>query len=124
MTDRFSVTYPEVVKSTVRKNNVTSFHTYGRSSGWASRYMARTGASSDAQECFFLNAALEGQLQAYLDADERKGGMPKNGKNGKALQTSDGPFEIEKIRDRNATFEPELIKEHETVPANTLNQKS
>ncbi len=71
----------------------------------------------------FLEAALEGELDAHLDADERKEGNRKNGKTSKTLQTSDGPLEIETGRDRNATFEPELVKKRETVLADTLESK-
>lgn len=71
----------------------------------------------------FLEAALEGELDSHLDADERKEGNRKNGKTSKTLQTSDGPLEIETSRDRNATFEPELVKKRETVLADTLETK-
>jgi putative transposase len=71
----------------------------------------------------FLEAALEGELDSHLDVDERKEGNRKNGKGSKTLQTSDGPLEIETGRDRNATFEPELIKKRETVLADTLESK-
>jgi putative transposase len=71
----------------------------------------------------FLEAALEGELDSHLDEDERKEGNRKNGKTSKTLQTSDGPLEIETSRDRNATFEPELVKKRETVLADTLESK-
>ena len=71
----------------------------------------------------FLEAALEGELDSHLDADERKEGNRKNGKTSKTLQTSDGPLEIETSRDRNATYEPELVKKRETVLADTLESK-
>jgi transposase-like protein len=71
----------------------------------------------------FLEAALEGELDSHLDAEERKEGNRKNGKTSKTLQTSDGPLEIETSRDRNATFEPELVKKRETVLADTLESK-
>lgn len=71
----------------------------------------------------FLEAALEGELDSHLDADERKEGNRKNGKTSKTLQTSDGPLEIEIGRDRNSTFEPELVKKRETVLADTLESK-
>lgn len=71
----------------------------------------------------FLEAALEGELDSHLDADERKEGNRKNGKTSKTLQTSDGPLEIETGRDRNSTFEPELVKKRETVLADTLESK-
>lgn len=71
----------------------------------------------------FLEAALEGELDSHLDVEERKEGNRKNGRTSKTLQTSDGPLEIETGRDRNSTFEPELVKKRETVLADTLESK-
>jgi len=71
----------------------------------------------------FLESALEGELDAHLDEPERKGGNRKNGKISKTVQTSSGPIEIEASRDRNATFEPEIIKKRETILADTLESK-
>lgn len=71
----------------------------------------------------FLEAALEGELDSHLDENERNEGNRKNGKTSKTIQTSDGPLEIETSRDRNATFEPELVKKRETVLADTLESK-
>lgn len=71
----------------------------------------------------FLEAALEGELDSHLDAEERKSGNRKNGRVSKRVQTSDGPLEIETSRDRLGTFEPELIKKRETVLADTLESK-
>ncbi|HPM32385.1 MAG TPA: transposase, partial [Chryseolinea sp.] len=71
----------------------------------------------------FLEAALEGELDSHLDEDERKEGNRKNGRTSKTIQTSTGALEIETSRDRNATFEPELVKKRETVLADTLETK-
>lgn len=71
----------------------------------------------------FLEAALEGELDAHLDEDERKSGNRKNGKISKTLQTSEGPLEVETSRDRNSTFEPELVKKRETILADSLEKK-
>jgi transposase-like protein len=71
----------------------------------------------------FLESALEGELDSHLDGDERKDGNRKNGKTSKTIQTSGGPIELETSRDRNATFEPELVKKRETVLADTLEKK-
>src|SRR5882762_8750840 len=71
----------------------------------------------------FLEAALEGELDAHLDEDEHKSGNRKNGKTSKTLQTSEGPLEVETTRDRNSTFEPELVKKRETILADSLEKK-
>lgn len=71
----------------------------------------------------FLESAMEGELDAHLDAEERQSGNRKNGKTGKTLQTSEGPLEIETSRDRNSTFEPELVRKRETILADSLEKK-
>ncbi|HET6541994.1 MAG TPA: IS256 family transposase, partial [Chryseolinea sp.] len=71
----------------------------------------------------FLESALEGELDSHLDEEERGGGNRKNGKTSKTVPTSDGPVELETSRDRNATFEPELVKKREAVLADTLEKK-
>lgn len=71
----------------------------------------------------FLEAAIEGELDAHLDEEERKSGNRKNGKTSKTLQTSEGPLEVETSRDRNSTFEPELVKKRETILADSLEKK-
>jgi putative transposase len=54
----------------------------------------------------FLEEALGGELDAHLE-EERPN--RKNGKGSKLLKTSVGNVEIETPRDRNGTFEPELV---------------
>ncbi len=71
----------------------------------------------------FLESALEGELDSHLDEDERHEGNRKNGKTSKTVQTSNGPVKLETSRDRNSTFEPELVKKRETVLADTLEKK-
>lgn len=71
----------------------------------------------------FLEAALEGELDAHLDDAERQDGNRRNGKTSKTVQTSGGPVELETSRDRNATFEPDIVKKRETVLADTLESK-
>jgi transposase-like protein len=71
----------------------------------------------------FLEAAIEGELDAHLDEEERKDGNRRNGKVQKTVQTNTGPIEIETSRDRNSTFEPEIVKKRETVLADTLESK-
>lgn len=68
----------------------------------------------------FLDAALDEEMDAHLDDEERAEGNRRNGKTRKTVQTNSGPVEIETSRDRSGTFEPELIKKRETVLADTL----
>ena len=54
----------------------------------------------------FLEEALGGELEAHLEEEKLN---RKNGKGNKLLKTSVGNVEIETPRDRNSTFEPELV---------------
>lgn len=54
----------------------------------------------------FLEEALSGELEAHLEEDKPN---RKNGKGQKVVKTSLGNVEIETPRDRNGTFEPEII---------------
>lgn len=55
----------------------------------------------------FLEEALTGELEAHLESQEEPN--RKNGKGKKQVRTSVGRVEIETPRDRNGTFEPEII---------------
>lgn len=58
-----------------------------------------------------LEAGLEGELSHHL-SEERSGGDGSNRRNGKAakqLRSEYGPIDISPSRDRNGTFEPELV---------------
>ena len=71
----------------------------------------------------FLEEALQGELDAHLDDDERLRGNRKNGKLKKTVKTSQGSIEIANPRDRSGTFEPEIVKKRETILADTLEEK-
>lgn len=55
----------------------------------------------------FLEQSLEGELEAHLDEEEEAN--RKNGKGNKKVKTTLGEVDISTPRDRNGTFEPELI---------------
>lgn len=58
-----------------------------------------------------INRALEGEMQAHL-GHERNGkssGNPRNGKSRKRVQSTMGELQIETPRDREGTFEPQLV---------------
>lgn len=61
-----------------------------------------------------LERALEGELTEHLgyekhSAEGRNGGNSRNGRNRKRLKTDAGEVEIEVPRDREGTFEPQLV---------------
>jgi len=55
----------------------------------------------------FLEEALSGELDAHLEGAEEAN--RRNGKVGKRLKTSLGNVELDTPRDRNGTFEPEIV---------------
>ena len=57
-----------------------------------------------------LNAALEGEMDAHLNDEERLNGNRRNGKMQKKVQTSMGEVTVSTHRDRNSTFDPSLSK--------------
>jgi putative transposase len=65
-----------------------------------------------------VERALQGELTDHLGYDDhavegRGSGNSRNGCGAKTLQTEQGPIAIEVPRDRNGTFEPQLVKKHQ-----------
>jgi transposase-like protein len=72
----------------------------------------------------FLEAALEAELQAHLGAEvPEETANRKNGKVTKTVKTGDGEFSLTTSRDRNGSFEPEIIKKRETILADSLQDR-
>jgi len=61
-----------------------------------------------------LAAELDVHLRQEQEAVEDGEGNRRNGKSSKTLQTEQGPVPIAVPRDRNGTFEPQLVKKHQT----------
>ncbi len=61
-----------------------------------------------------LNAELEEHL-GYEKHSRSPSGNRRNGKLTKQLSTEDGPLEIEAPRDRDGSFEPQLVKKRQTL---------
>lgn len=70
-----------------------------------------------------LNAALEGEMDAHLDADERSMGNRRNGRMSKQVQTQLGEVTVHTPRDRQSSFEPEFIKKRETILAEGVSDR-
>lgn len=60
-----------------------------------------------------LNAELEEHL-GYSRYEKHDSTNSRNGYTSKTLKTEDGEFELLTPRDRNGTFEPQLVKKHQT----------
>ena len=71
----------------------------------------------------FLEASLESEMDEHLNEIERTKGNRRNGTSKKLLKTSEGSFELETPRDRESTFEPEIVRKRETVLADNLEKK-
>ena|SRR5665647_260958 len=58
----------------------------------------------------FLESALEGEMAAHLNEQERSQGNKRNGKGTKTLKTSDGMVTIATPQDRQSNFELQNLK--------------
>jgi putative transposase len=71
-----------------------------------------------------LEAALEGEIEAHLsDCKVQDQNNRRNGKLKKTIKTDTGAFELETPRDRNGSFEPDIIKKRQTVLNESLDNK-
>ena len=72
----------------------------------------------------FLESALEVELENHIEQeDERLISNRKNGKVSKRLKTGDGEIELVTSRDRNGSFEPDIVKKRETILADSLQDR-
>lgn len=65
-----------------------------------------------------VESALEGEMDDHLgyakhDALGRNGGNSRNGRRGKHLVTEAGPVEVAVPRDRESSFEPQIVGKHQ-----------
>jgi len=66
-------------------------------------------------------AALKAELESHLEEDE--GPNRKNGSSKKTIKAPSGSFELETPRDRAGSFEPQLIKKHQTHLTDEIERK-
>ena len=68
--------------------------------------------------------ALQGEMDAHLSNNSlEQGNNRRNGIGTKTMKTSSGSFELEVPRDRNGSFEPQLIKKRQTILNEELDNK-
>jgi transposase-like protein len=65
--------------------------------------------------------ALQAELETHLSHDLQQN--RKNGITSKTMKSSDGEFQLDTPRDRNASFEPEIVKKHQTHMSDELESK-
>ena len=70
-------------------------------------------------------AALEAEVESHIANDVLSGTRNrKNGENKKTIKDlSNGSFELETPRDRNGTFEHQIVKKHQTTISNEIEDK-
>jgi len=66
-------------------------------------------------------AALEAEIESHLSQELAKN--RRNGKSKKIMKSSVGEFELEVPRDRNNSFEPQMVKKHQTQISDQLEEK-
>ena len=71
-----------------------------------------------------LEAALEGEMESHLaECENQDQSNRRNGKSKKTVKTGTGSFELETPRDREGSFEPEIVKKRQTVLNESLDNK-
>lgn len=73
----------------------------------------------------FLEAALEGEMNSHMASciEEPENQNRRNGKTAKTIQSPMGAFELETPRDREGSFEPQIVKKRQTVLNASLDNK-
>ena len=66
-------------------------------------------------------AALQAELESHLTSEINKN--RKNGKSTKTMKSSVGEFELDVPRDRNGSYEPQIVKKHQTHMSDHIEQK-
>ncbi len=71
----------------------------------------------------FLDEALQVEIEAHLNAEEREKGNKRNGLRQKTVKTNAGELSITTPQDRHSSFNPQIIRKRETVLADQLEDK-
>ena len=66
-------------------------------------------------------AVLQAELESHLTREINKN--RKNGKSTKTMKSSVGEFELDVPRDRNGSYEPQIVKKHQTHMSDHIEQK-
>lgn len=59
--------------------------------------------------------ALSGEIEAHLEENSLEEDNRRNGTSFKTVKSKYGSFELESPRDRNSSFESQIIKKRQTV---------
>jgi len=71
-----------------------------------------------------VEAALEAEIESHIADEVLKGKKNRrNGYNRKRIKSSDGEFELATPRDREGSFEPQIVKKHQTTISDEIEEK-
>lgn len=73
----------------------------------------------------FLEAALEGEMGSHMATclEDPENQNRRNGKSSKIVQSPVGSFELDTPRDREGSFDPQIVKKRQTVLNASLDNK-
>jgi transposase-like protein len=70
-----------------------------------------------------LESALDAELSQHLVDAKKSASNRRNGYNRKQVKSTNGGFELSTPRDRDGSFEPELVKKRQTIVGTSLENK-
>ena len=71
-----------------------------------------------------IEVSLEAEMEVHLEENNLENGANRrNGLSSKTMKASSGSFELEVPRDRNGSFEPQMVKKRQTVLNGELDEK-
>ena len=71
-----------------------------------------------------VEAALEAEVESHIKDDVLSGNKNrKNGKTSKTIKSTDGTFELNTPRDRNGSFEPQIVKKNQTTISDEIEER-
>jgi len=70
-----------------------------------------------------LESALDAELSQHLEDAKKSASNRRNGYNRKQVKSTNGSFELSTPRDREGSFEPELVKKRQTIIGTSLENK-
>ena len=71
-----------------------------------------------------VEAALEAEIESHIADEVLKGKKNRrNGYNRKKIKSSDGEFELATPRDREGSFEPQIVKKHQRTISDEIEEK-
>ena len=71
-----------------------------------------------------VEAALEAEIESHISNEILKGKKNRrNGYNRKKVKSKDGEFELATPRDREGSFEPQIVKKHQTSISDEIEEK-